>query len=55
MAEIIGVMGPGEQATAVDVQMAYDLGQKIAAAGWVLLTGGRPAGVMEAASRGAKR
>lgn len=54
MRVIIGVMGPGEQATAADVRMAYELGQGIAVAGWVLLTGGRPVGVMDAASRGAK-
>lgn len=54
MQAIIGVMGPGEQATALDRQVAYELGQGIAAAGWILLTGGRPIGVMEAASRGAK-
>lgn len=54
MRTIIGVMGPGEQATAADVRVAYELGQAIAAAGWVLLTGGRPVGVMAAASQGAK-
>lgn len=54
MQTIIGVMGPGEQATTADVQVAYELGREIAAAGWTLLTGGRPVGVMEAASRGAK-
>ncbi len=51
---IIGVMGPGEQATANDLQNAYELGKLIAQQGWVLLTGGRNAGVMDAASRGAK-
>ncbi|MBW4594033.1 MAG: cytochrome [Brasilonema angustatum HA4187-MV1] len=51
---IIGVMGPGEKATAVDVQNAYELGKLIATEGWVLLTGGRNVGVMDAASRGAK-
>ncbi|MEC4812268.1 MAG: TIGR00725 family protein [Scytonema sp. PMC 1069.18] len=51
---IIGVMGPGEKATAIDVQNAYELGKLIAQAGWVLLTGGRNVGVMDAASRGAK-
>lgn len=30
------------------------LGRMVAEAGWVVLTGGRPAGVMEAASAGAK-
>ncbi len=51
---IIGVMGPGEQATEVDRQVAYRLGQEIAQAGWALLTGGRNAGVMDAVSQGAK-
>jgi len=51
---VIGVMGPGEQATVAETQTAYELGQQIAAAGWVLLTGGRNVGVMDAASRGAK-
>ncbi|MBF2045878.1 MAG: TIGR00725 family protein [Leptolyngbya sp. IPPAS B-1204] len=52
---IVGVMGPGEQATATDWQLAYDLGQRIARQGWILLTGGRSVGVMDAASRGAKQ
>ncbi|MFQ4145790.1 TIGR00725 family protein [Chlorogloeopsis sp. ULAP02] len=51
---IIGVMGPGEKATAVDLENAYELGKLIAQAGWVLLTGGRNVGVMNAASQGAK-
>lgn len=51
---IIGVMGPGNGATAVDLDNAYQLGELIAKEGWVLLTGGRKAGVMDAASRGAK-
>jgi hypothetical protein len=51
---IIGVMGPGEGATNVDLANAYRLGQLIATEGWVLLTGGRKAGVMDAASQGAK-
>jgi uncharacterized protein (TIGR00725 family) len=51
---IIGIMGPGEQATTREIETAYTLGQAIAQAGWVLLTGGRHAGVMDAASRGAK-
>ncbi|MEM6843388.1 MAG: TIGR00725 family protein [Bacteroidota bacterium] len=36
------------------IQLAYELGQQIAPQGWVLLTGGRNIGVMDAASRGAK-
>jgi uncharacterized protein (TIGR00725 family) len=51
---IIGVMGPGESATAIDLDYAYQLGEYIAKKGWVLLTGGRASGVMEAASQGAK-
>jgi hypothetical protein len=51
---IIGVMGPGTGATAADQQTAYHLGQHIAQQGWILLTGGRNVGVMDAASRGAK-
>jgi hypothetical protein len=50
----IGVMGPGAGASAIDQQNAYELGKLIAQEGWVLLTGGRNAGVMDAASRGAK-
>ena len=51
---IVGVLGPGEGATDEAVHAAFELGQLIAAENWVLLTGGRGAGVMEAASRGAK-
>jgi uncharacterized protein (TIGR00725 family) len=52
---IIGVMGPGEQARTVDLDRAYHLGQRIAQEQWVLLTGGRGVGVMEAVNRGAKQ
>ncbi|MEA5535490.1 TIGR00725 family protein [Crocosphaera sp. XPORK-15E] len=51
---IIGVMGPGELATETDIKNAYELGKLIAQEGWILLTGGRNVGVMDAASRGAK-
>lgn len=51
---IIGVMGPGNGATSADLENAYQLGQLIAKNGWVLLTGGRKSGVMDAASQGAK-
>jgi uncharacterized protein (TIGR00725 family) len=51
---IIGVMGRGENATANDLQNAYILGQLIATQGWVLLTGGRNVGVMDAVNKGAK-
>ena len=51
---VVGVMGPGEGATDEETNLAYELGGLIAQEGWVLLTGGRRAGVMDAASRGAK-
>lgn len=51
---IIGIMGPGQSATPTDLHNAQRLGAAIAHAGWVLLTGGRPSGVMAAALRGAK-
>ena len=49
---IIGVMGGG-RADADQMEMAYRLGQLIAAEGWVLLNGGRRAGIMDASARGA--
>jgi uncharacterized protein (TIGR00725 family) len=52
---VVGVMGAGEGASAEAVALAEALGERISARGWVLLTGGRPAGVMAAASRGAAR
>ncbi|HEY9642492.1 MAG TPA: TIGR00725 family protein [Coleofasciculaceae cyanobacterium] len=52
---IVGVMGAGDRATLPDREIAYSLGQQIAAQGWILLTGGRAVGVMDAASRGAKQ
>lgn len=51
---IIGVMGPGE-ATETVAETARQLGAAIAKQGWTLLTGGRRAGVMNAASRGASK
>lgn len=52
---IIGVMGPGDDATKKDLDNAYTLGKLIAKQNWTLLNGGRNVGVMDAASRGAKR
>ena len=48
-------MGPGNNPEEQDLQAAYELGKMIARHGWVLLTGGRSAGVMEAASKGARK
>jgi len=52
---VVGVMGPGEAASEDDLSNARRLGELIARQGWVLLTGGRDAGVMRAANAGAKR
>lgn len=51
---LIGVIGPGETATPEVSRAAFALGQGIAQQGWGLLTGGRDAGVMAAASEGAQ-
>ncbi len=50
---IIGVMGGGT-ASPNDLEIAYQLGGLIAQNGWVLLNGGRRAGIMEASAKGAK-
>lgn len=50
---IIGVMGPGENASPDENEMAYELGKEIAKAGWITLTGGRSFGIMDAALKGA--
>lgn len=46
-------MGPGENATPDENDMAYDLGKAIAQQGWIVLTGGRSFGVMDASLKGA--
>ena len=51
---IVGVMGPGENATPDDNEIAFELGRAIAKEGWVVLTGGRSFGVMDAVMKGAK-
>lgn len=51
---MVGVMGPGEDATDANIQTAEYLGRLIAKEGLVVLTGGRNVGVMDAASKGAK-
>ncbi|MFP4347495.1 MAG: TIGR00725 family protein [Thermodesulfobacteriota bacterium] len=49
---VIGVMGGG-QASSKAVEAAYRLGKRIAEQGWVLLNGGRNAGIMAASAQGA--
>jgi uncharacterized protein (TIGR00725 family) len=51
--KVIGVMGAGEP-SAPCLAHARELGTLLAERGWVVLTGGRPAGVMAAACAGAK-
>ncbi len=53
MRYIVGVMGPAK-ARKKDLDNARVLGELIARREWVVLTGGRAVGVMEAASQGAK-
>jgi uncharacterized protein (TIGR00725 family) len=50
---VIGVMGSGEDSS-LSLGAARELGKLVAERGWILLTGGRGAGVMGAASAGAK-
>lgn len=49
---VVGVMGGGDASPEV-AALAYALGRAVADAGWVLLNGGRDAGVMAASARGA--
>ena len=51
---VVGVMGPAK-AKKKDLENARLLGEFIARRGWVVLTGGRDVGVMDAACEGAKR
>jgi uncharacterized protein (TIGR00725 family) len=47
-------MGPGENATPDENEMAFELGRAIASEGWVVLTGGRSFGIMDATMKGAR-
>src|SRR5688572_24378440 len=51
---LIAVVGSGREIEAA-VANARELGKLIAENGWVLITGGRNAGVMKAANEGAKQ
>src|SRR5262245_47950413 len=51
---LIGVLGPGEGAGQKEMDDATLIGELIAKAGWAVLTGGRVAGVMGAATKGAR-
>ena len=49
----VAVVGPGENASEDAVRDAETVGRLVAEHGWVVLCGGRAAGVMAAAARGA--
>ena len=51
---VIGIMGAGNP-TDWSLAAAGELGRLLAERGWIVLTGGRPEGVMAAASAGAKQ
>ena len=51
---IIGVMGAGDKARSVDIKTAFELGSLIAQQDWILLSGGRNNGIMDAVNKGAK-
>lgn len=51
---VIGVVGAGNPSTG-SLAAACELGRLLAERGWIVLTGGRPAGVMAAACAGAKQ
>lgn len=51
---LIGVLGPGEGAGQREMDDAALIGELVARAGWAVLTGGRVAGVMGAAAKGAR-
>lgn len=52
---VVGVIGSGEALSSEIYSLAYHLGELVAEEGWVLLNGGRPAGVMEASAKGARK
>ena len=51
---IIGVMGPGKTCDDATYKLAQELGFELAKNNYIVLTGGRDHGVMEAALKGAK-
>jgi uncharacterized protein (TIGR00725 family) len=52
---IVGVIGPGREANVESIRNAIQLGFLIATEGWILLTGGKNCGVMNAVNEGAKQ
>jgi len=52
---IVGIIGPGESATQENINLAFKVGEIVAKLGYIVLTGGRNCGVMDAALKGAKK
>jgi uncharacterized protein (TIGR00725 family) len=52
---VVGVVGAGENASPATVALASQLGELLAREGWIVLSGGRNAGVMKAVTEGCKR
>jgi len=50
---IIAVIGPATNTNATILELAEKIGEFIALNGWILLSGGRDKGIMEAANEGA--
>lgn len=50
---IIAVIGPATNTNAAILELAEKIGEFIALNGWILLSGGRDKGIMEAANEGA--
>jgi len=50
---MVAVIGPAD-ASAEECLRAREMGREVATRGWILLSGGRDAGVMAAANRGAR-
>jgi len=51
---VIAVIGPGEPANKEDYDLAYEVGMTIASTNYMVLTGSRNCGIMEATLKGAK-
>ncbi|HEV8600763.1 MAG TPA: hypothetical protein VGQ69_15485 [Gemmatimonadales bacterium] len=52
---LLAIVGPGDGASLEDIAAAERIAELAARAGWIVSCGGRNAGVMAAAARGAKR
>ncbi len=53
--KLLALVGPGESASSGEIMAAERIAELAARAGWVVLCGGRDAGVMRAAAQGTAR